>query len=608
MEINFVYTKKRREFGHHFEYAFTGSKLLVNIPETPEHDRHWIERIRCTKEIQTRKHMSQHEVNTQRVLLVESGMSHTEGGWPQEIDPQDEEQTNQFRKKVEREPSFHASMKVAIERAEVACLLNNALDITESYFEDQEGSLKLASSGHPNVKLISMFRDPTETRRSARALAWSPSSGSQPSRRLAVAYASSELRSDARVVEGAGGATTSYIWDLDNPSVPEFSLISPSAQVTALRYSARDSHVLIGGLGNGLVSCWDTRTGHHPLMTSLIELSHRDPVYDIQWASARAETEFYSVSTDGCVMWWDVRKLAEPVKQVALQLRPEMAIGGYVRGVKNSRTVDVSALNLASTQTGAQTEFSQAATPFWVGGTCLNVNTPQGEPFFLVGMETGHIFRCSTATKNPLNFVQFVYLAHHGAVRALERSPFYVRYFLTVGDWTVKLWHDDSQSPLRLSSYSASLLTGVAWSPTRPGVFATSRFDGHIDVWDLFRDAVKPTFTTKVSEVPLTMCEFESSGRLVASGTSDGTTLICEVSDALQQMQPAERYEVQTLLARDLKREKNLTQRTKEMHTRQKKTSKTGVSQKIEDIVDKDLIQEVEEEFFSAIRGQRWVK
>jgi hypothetical protein len=35
--------------------------------------------------------------------------------------------------------------------------------------------------------------------------------------------------------------------------------------------------------------------------------SHRDPVFSLAWASSKTGSEFLSTSTDGQVLWWDIR-------------------------------------------------------------------------------------------------------------------------------------------------------------------------------------------------------------------------------------------------------------------------------------------------------------
>lgn len=41
-----------------------------------------------------------------------------------------------------------------------------------------------------------------------------------------------------------------------------------------------------------------------------MEKSHHDPVYEIHWIQSRSGNECCSVSTDGHILWWDIRKLA----------------------------------------------------------------------------------------------------------------------------------------------------------------------------------------------------------------------------------------------------------------------------------------------------------
>jgi dynein intermediate chain 2 len=67
-----------------------------------------------------------------------------------------------------------------------------------------------------------------------------------------------------------------------------------------------------------LIAFWDTRKGSYPVDSSPIEKSHRDPVYSLSWVQSKSGTEFFSVSTDGQVLWWDTRKLSEPTETLLL--------------------------------------------------------------------------------------------------------------------------------------------------------------------------------------------------------------------------------------------------------------------------------------------------
>lgn len=50
------------------------------------------------------------QVNTVRFESESCGMNHLEGGWPRDINPQEMEQTIRFRKKVEKDEGYIASI------------------------------------------------------------------------------------------------------------------------------------------------------------------------------------------------------------------------------------------------------------------------------------------------------------------------------------------------------------------------------------------------------------------------------------------------------------------------------------------------------------------
>lgn len=52
---------------------------------------------------------------------------------------------------------------------------------------------------------------------------------------------------------------------------------------------------------------------------------------------------------------------------------------------------------------------------------------------------------------------------------AARRNPFFPKYFMSVGDWTWRVWNEDLRSPLLVSPYAPAYLSGGTWSPTRPG-------------------------------------------------------------------------------------------------------------------------------------------
>lgn len=60
------------------------------------------------------------------------------------------------------------------------------------------------------------------------------------------------------------------------------------------------------------------------------------------------------------------------------------------------------------------------------------------------------------------------FTAHMGPVVALQRNPAFVKNFLTVGDWSAKIWSEDcKESSIMWTGFHKARLTHGAWSPTR---------------------------------------------------------------------------------------------------------------------------------------------
>lgn len=95
----------------------------------------------------------------------------------------------------------------------------------------------------------------------------------------------------------------SYIWNLSNPNVPEKTLLPPSPLCTTV-FNPKTPNILVGGCYNGGVCIFDSSKGNSagvmtPTMSSVLEKSHHDPVYDIYWTISKTNSEFVSTSTDG---------------------------------------------------------------------------------------------------------------------------------------------------------------------------------------------------------------------------------------------------------------------------------------------------------------------
>ncbi|MEQ2275609.1 Dynein intermediate chain 2, axonemal, partial [Xenotaenia resolanae] len=95
-------------------------------------------------------------VNTERFESNSCGMNHVEGGWPKDINPKDVEQTIRFRKKVEKEENYINSLQHLGSVMEHCIKQNNAIDIYQQYFEEDEELEE--SSELPSAKTINILR------------------------------------------------------------------------------------------------------------------------------------------------------------------------------------------------------------------------------------------------------------------------------------------------------------------------------------------------------------------------------------------------------------------------------------------------------------------
>lgn len=178
----------------------------------------------------------------------------------------------------------------------------------------------------------------------------------------------------------------SYIWDVNSPNAPDFEIL-PQSPLCCVAYNPRSPDLLVGGCYNGLLSFWDLRKGSTSTLESLIEQSHHDPIYDVHWIQARGNNECCSVSTDGQMLWWDVRLIAKgPIDRMDM---------------KGEHTV--------------------------YGGTALEYKSDIGATRYLVGTEQGVVLLCdrkakkdAESTKSVKNVYGVASGRHHGPIYSIE--------------------------------------------------------------------------------------------------------------------------------------------------------------------------------------------
>ncbi|XP_072022237.1 dynein intermediate chain 3, ciliary-like [Amphiura filiformis] len=557
MEIVYVYTKKRNEFGRQCNFSDRPAELHVDILPDESLTQNFVEKNPVDRGIQCVQEMSEHEVNTERFETDSRGINHVEGGWPKDINPSEVEQVIRYRKKVEKDEMYMATIQQLGGIMEHCIKQNNAIDIYEDYFAELEIE---ESEETPSAKTINVFRDPNEIKRTATHLSWYPDGA----RKLAVAYSNLEFQRSS-----ADTSLDSYIWDIENPNKPEMTL-KPVSPLVCLEYNPKDVHVLIGGCYNGQIAFWDTRKGSQAVEMSPVEHSHHDPVYKTIWLQSKTGTECFSASTDGQVLWWDTRKLGEPTEKLVMD---------PTKKGKMENAHGVIALEYEPT-----------------------IPTK-----FMVGTEQGTIISCNRKAKTPPEKIVAIYKEHIGPVYSLQRNPFFPKNFLTVGDWTARIWSEDiRESSIMWTKYHMSYMTDGCWSPIRPSVFFTTKMDGTLDVWDYLFKQNDPTLSLQVCDEALHCLRVQDQGRLIAAGSHTGTTTLLELSNSLCTMQRNEKALVTAMFERETKREKILESRQRELRLKRAGQSAQGEDdENAGDFEEEDLVAKAEEDFFSMINADK---
>lgn len=564
--ISCEYQKQRKTFGIHPNFQWSDREAEDITPDT-EQEKQWRERLTNTIELDCIPSKSQHSVNTERYVQKARGANHTDGAWPNEVKSQEAQERQRFLRKITNEESYKSEVGKLIHTAEEVISQNNTIDLYEEYFANPLPDAEHVSTEPPSCKTLCVFRDKNSIKRSATSISWHP----DDPHKMAVAYSILQFQQMPDKMP-----LSSYIWDVTNPNDRAMEL-TPQSPICCLAYNPRTPDAIVGGCYNGMLSFWDVRKGSTPVESTVLEQSHHDPVYDIFWIQSRTGNECCSVSTDGQLLWWDWRKLGSgPITPMDTMLM--------------SGTNDVV-----------------------YGGTCMEYKSDAGATRYLVGTEQGVVLmidRKAKKDKNSDKSIKTVFGekggSHFGPVYSVQRNPGQgmLKYFLTVGDWTAKVWNEELKSPIMTTSFDGAYLTGGCWCPSRPGLFYTCKNDGTLDAWDFFFRHNSPAFSTKVSDLGLTSIKVQQQGNMVAVGDAGGSVTVLGVSSALSDLQPNEKNTMFDMCERETKREKNIELRSAAKKKAEGLKVQKEVAASVQDEDDEETkaaIKAAEDDFFAQI-------
>ena len=142
----------------------------------------------------------------------------------------------------------------------------------------------------------------------------------------------------------------------------------------------------------------------------------RYPVVQTLWIPSKANSDFFSCSTDGVVLWWDIRFIKKPTESLVMDLEQPDRANVY-------KSIGITALQFEHTMSSR----------------------------FLAGTENGFVVNVNRRASNPVEKLAVRFQCYMGPVVAIDRNPVYTKNFLTIGDWSAKVWADDTKEGNLLS-------------------------------------------------------------------------------------------------------------------------------------------------------------
>ncbi|CAG9136387.1 unnamed protein product [Plutella xylostella] len=569
MDFRYGYIKSRRNMGRQPLFCEAGPDMIDTILPDTIIQKQFMLRNPIHQATQNTPSLSSHEVNTERAEYKTTGINHSEGGWAADVNVDDVDATARIRRRIEKDDAYIHCVNRTAPLMEHYILQNNATKLYETYFTELAQQPPIESL---TCRQLNTYRDQSarpvsgishpgqSTPRPISSIAWQPDDNV-----FAVTYCSVDFYRQPLA------PTESYIWDVNNANSPE-TVITPPSPLLDLQFT-KETNVLIGGMMNGEVAAFDKRTGE-VTASSPPHVSHRDFVSKVLLINPKVGTEFFSGSADGSCKWWDLRDMSEPTDTMIMDV------------VKTS--VDVPSM---ATANGVSVLEYEATIP----------------TRFMVGTENGLILggnrKGKTATeKLPMNIK-----AHNGPVVSLERNKIYAKNFLSVGDFTCKVWSEECrESAILWSPPQRSRFTSGMWSPNRVSMIVLTQSNGALTCWDLLRKQHEPVLTTQVCREPLLRAAFHDNAQWVACGSERGDVYLMELSPCLTVSNKNDKQLLANMLDREVRRERIIEARLREIKLKLKAEDESVHSLGIPDpsLDDADII-EATTDFFNIVKKEK---
>uniref|UniRef100_A0A669PGP3 Dynein axonemal intermediate chain 4 n=1 Tax=Phasianus colchicus TaxID=9054 RepID=A0A669PGP3_PHACC len=298
-------------------------------------------------------------------------------------------------------------------------------------------------------------------------------------------------------------------WSLKNPMWPE-RIFQCEHGVTALDFSMATPNLLAAGMYNGTIVVYNVQSSDS---TTEFHTKHTGPVWQLKWVELDIGTtegnkreRLISISADGRITQWLIQEGL-----------------GCIDLMKIKRTRSKKENLPAEKERKSEALISQ-----WAAGMCFDFH-PKDTYLYLAGTEEGLIHKCSRSCNR-----QFLktYRGHKGPVYKVAWNPFTTDTFLSCSvDWSVILWHQNSQSPILTFSSTTTVVHDIMWSPKSAFIFAAAS-ESKVEIWDLRISILDPVITRFADpEAKFTSVLFAKNTDCLLVGDSRGEVSVFELQD-----------------------------------------------------------------------------
>ncbi|NXT33475.1 WDR78 protein, partial [Pelecanoides urinatrix] len=303
-------------------------------------------------------------------------------------------------------------------------------------------------------------------------------------------------------------------WSLKNPMWPE-RIFQCEHAVTALDFSMASPNLLAVGMRNGSVAIYNVRSCNDAALLDSSESAskHTGPVWQLRWVEEdRDATEdgkkerLICISADGRITEWFIQKRLD-----CMDLMKIKRTGSEKKKLPGEKERKSEGL------------ISQQAS-----GMCFDFH-PKDTNFYLAGTEEGHIHQCSCSCNEQ--FLE-TYRGHKGPVYKVAWNPFSTDMFLSCSaDWSIILWHRDSESPILTFSSTTACVHDIMWSPKSAFIFAAAN-ESRVEIWDLSVSTLNPVISHFAGpRAKFTSVLFATNTDCLLVGDSQGEVSVFELQN-----------------------------------------------------------------------------